>query len=159
MISLRLPWRGRAMAPPLPAIGDPTLVVTVSSTDETSASSTVLTEAGFTEQVPVVLRMVLSLPESAVDGVVARCAGDDYRVDDSSRSPLGVETVADAGHAVVVLAQVMGVDALSLSRERAWMGSVASRAAGRVLGWAVLQADSSAGPDADTPVTKKRRAR
>lgn len=151
MVSWRLPWRGKTDSVEAPEVGDSGLVLAARSDDEAIASSTVLDEAGFSTLDPVVLRITLVLPAAGAPDVIARCALDGYLVD-----PSAVQISLDSDPIPVALARVMTVDPVSVSRERARMGSIASRANGRVHGWEVLRAPEPAG---DTPVTPRGSAR
>ena len=141
MLTWKWPRRkGSVKTSPL-QVGDPTLVVVASGHDEGLPSSTALGEAGFDDPGPVVLRHLLQVPENEREAVVRRCVADGYDVDGSVPD----ESDAD-GRALVAVATVTTVDAVSLSRSRSRMASLVSRAGGRVEGWAVLRR-------ADTPVT------
>ncbi|AUH68737.1 MULTISPECIES: hypothetical protein [Gordonia] len=142
MVSWKLPWRSDAARAPEPVVGDPDLRVVVSGTDETVASSVALAQAGFASTEAVVLRHVVRLPASAVGGVLERVGADGYAVDESpvdERVVAAGPDAADDALTTLALARVMPVDAVALSRERARIASMVSRAEGAVVGWAVLR--------------------
>ncbi|MGB6244019.1 MULTISPECIES: hypothetical protein [Gordonia] len=125
--------RGRRRTRPAPVVGDPTLVV-VAEGGEATASSTALAEGGFAAAEPVVLRHTLWLPSARVEEIMARFTTAGYRADESVSA-----ATAEDGLVLVAVAQTVVVDPVVLSRERARVSSVASRASGRVEGWALLR--------------------
>lgn len=141
MVTWKLPWRKKKRNPAPPDVGDPTLVVAVSGEDESVATSAAFAAAGFDGNGPVIERHLLWIPQSRRDEVIHRCVVDGYQVDG------GVPVAAaDDGLVLVAVARVTNPDAVSLSRTRSRMSSTASRAGGRVAGWAILSRG-------DTPVT------
>ncbi|MBM7367076.1 ribonuclease E inhibitor RraB [Gordonia hydrophobica] len=141
MVTWKLPWRNSSAKTVPLAVGDPTLTVVVSGSDESVASSVALGEAGFDGAEPVVVRHLLAVPVDQREAVSGRCVVEGYEVDAAVRAESD-----DAGTVIVAMAQVMTVDAVTLSRARARMASIVSRVGGRVVGWALLR-------PADTPVT------
>ncbi|ALG85178.1 hypothetical protein [Gordonia phthalatica] len=141
MVTWKWPWRKGQVKPQPPEVGDPTLVIAVAGDDEAVATSVAFGAAGFDDDGPVVERHLLRIPASQREDVTRRCVVDGYEVDQSVPS-----SDADDGLVLLAVARVAVVDAVSLSRTRSRMASVASRAGGRVEGWAVLRRG-------DTPVT------
>ncbi|EGD55820.1 hypothetical protein [Gordonia neofelifaecis] len=134
MVSWKLPWRTGSGNSAALRIDDPSLRIVAEGADETVPSSAALASCGFDEVAPVVLRHLLQLPPVEVDAVMARLAADGY-----VRDPAAESDGAEDGSISVTIARVLPVDAVVLSRERARMSSMMSRAGGRVTGWAVLR--------------------
>ncbi|GEE03377.1 hypothetical protein nbrc107696_38230 [Gordonia spumicola] len=127
---------GKRSSGRVPAVDDQDLVVVVTSLDDTSASSTVLDDAGFSSSGPVVLRHHVELPPESVEAAVASAGLEGY-----VRTTVDGLRAAD-GFVLIGLARVQVVDARTVSQERSRTASLASRNGGRTVGWALLDVPS-----------------
>ncbi|MCF8604993.1 hypothetical protein L5I01_16685 [Gordonia sp. HY442] len=125
--------RGRQQ-PRIAGVDDVDLVVVVRSDDDTAATSSVLDAAGFASEVPVVLRHLIAVPESAAGSAAGSAARDGY-VETAS---LDADPDVDPALVPVSLSRIQRVDARTVSQERSRIASLASRSGGVSVGWAVL---------------------
>ncbi|GAA4678696.1 hypothetical protein GCM10023197_38610 [Gordonia humi] len=134
----RLAGRLRRSTGPIrvPRPDDEDLVVLVGSTDDAVATSTVLESAAVSIAGPVVLRLLVFVPESGVDAAIESAALEGYaEVSTRPEDPRPDEPLV-----AVALARVQSVDARTVSQERSRCASLASRSGGHAVGWWVLDA-------------------
>lgn len=129
-------WRRRTRAPRAAAAELIRARVLVECHDEAAAVSSVLASAGYGRNDDVLLRHLVFVPDRHAAAFAARLRPDGY----VPAPLLATDPSPPAGLVPVALGRVQAVDAQSVSRERALVGSMTARMGGVVGGWAVLEA-------------------